>query len=295
MEKKIILFVFLVLGTIYLTACSSSKEEMSSEANESFMPQNPTFTFNTDEKGNKVYYQAEFAGDSIQSLLINGKKIPHDKIKDYENLVYQKMDNVKGDRNFTFRFGHPQIDLKEFKTQMKKFEKDKKINLSSKILNKELLKKSLAKAREELENVKIKKFHFDFDKDNLEDEIKNLNNELENLDLNFNLNVDIDIDMDKIKSEIDKAMDNIKDVHINMETLDKDLKKLDSFIDEMKSELVKDNLIDSADEKVDIELNSNEMNVNGKKVDGQLLDKYKKMYKEHFGKELEDKQSFEMH
>ncbi len=146
-----------------------------------------------------------------------------------------------------------------------------------------------------MENVKLKKFHFNFDKDNLEDEIKNLNEELENLDLNFDINMDINIDMDKIKSEIDKAMDNIKDVHININMLDKDLKKLDSFIDDMKDELVKDKLINSADEKTDVDLNSKEMTVNGKKVNDQLLKKYKDMYKEHFGKDLKDKQYFEMH
>ena len=111
----------------------------------------------------------------------------------------------------------------------------------------------------------------------------------------MHLNMDINIDMDKIKSEIDKAMENIKDVHININMLDKDLKKLDSFIDDMKSELVKDKLINSTDEKIDVDLNSKEMTVNGKKVNNQLLEKYKDMYKEHFGKDLKDKQSFEMH
>ena len=78
-------------------------------------------------------------------------------------------------------------------------------------------------------------------------------------------------------------------------TLDKDLKKLDTFIDDMKTEMVKDKLINSTDEKIDVELNSKEMTVNGKKVDDQLLEKYKHMYKKHFGKDLKDKQSFEMH
>ena len=82
---------------------------------------------------------------------------------------------------------------------------------------------------------------------------------------------------------------------LNINTLDKDLKKLDSFIDDMKTEMVKDKLINSADEKIDVELNSKEMTVNGKKVDDQLLEKYKDMYKENFGKDLKDKQSFEMH
>jgi hypothetical protein len=107
--------------------------------------------------------------------------------------------------------------------------------------------------------------------------------------------MNIDIDMDKIKSEIDKAMENIKDVHINIDVLDKDLKKLDSFIDDLKTEMVEDKLIDSKNEKVDVELNSNEMIVNGKTVDNHLLEKYKNMYKEHFGKDLKEKQSFQIH
>ena len=114
MQRKIILFVLLVLGGFYLSACSSSKEEMSSNQYEANKSTYPTFSFNTDEKGEKVHYEAEFSGDTIQSLFVDGKKIPDDKIKDYENLVYQKMDNVKGDRNFTFRFSHPQIIYKRF-------------------------------------------------------------------------------------------------------------------------------------------------------------------------------------
>ena len=295
MKKKFILFAFLILAGFYLTACSSSKEELTPDKNEAYKSNNPTFSFNTNEKGEKVHYEAEFAGDSIHALYVDGKKIPNNKIKDYENLIYEKIDNVKGDRNFTFHFGHPQIDLKDFKTQIKKFEKDKKINISANILDKDLLKNSLEKAREQLDKIKFKKFHFNFDNENLQDEIEKLNDELENLDLNFNMDINVDIDMDKIKSELDKAMDNIKDVHVNINMLDKDLKKLDSFIDDLKTELVKDNIINSTDEKVDVELNSKEMIVNSKKVDDSLLEKYKDMYKEHFGKDLKVKQSFEIH
>ena len=298
MQNKIILFVFLILGGIYLTACSSSKEELSSNNSEINKSNNPTFAFTAEENGNSKHYEAEFAGDSIRSLYIDGNKIPDNQVNQYEDLVYEKLGKLHKKRNFSFHFDDSTFDMKNFSDNMKKLKegiKEGKIKISSNILNKELLKKNLEKAREELAHVKLKKFHIDFNKDDLENEIKNLNDELENLDLNFNIDMNIDVDIDKIKSEIDKAMENIKDVHINIDVLDKDLKKLDSFIDDLKTEMVEDKLIDSKNEKVDVELNSNEMIVNGKKVDNHLLEKYKNMYKEHFGKDLKEKQSFEIH
>jgi hypothetical protein len=70
------------------------------------------------------------------------------------------------------------------------------------------------------------------------------------------------------------------------------LKKLNDFIDAIKEEMVKDNLIKSEDEKLNLDLDDNGMEVNGKKVSNELYEKYKKMYEEHFDKKLSDDDHF---
>jgi uncharacterized protein YrzB (UPF0473 family) len=56
--------------------------------------------------------------------------------------------------------------------------------------------------------------------------------------------------------------------------------------------MIKDNLIKSENEKLNIDLNENGMEVNGKKVPAELFEKYKKMYEEHFNKKLTDENHF---
>jgi hypothetical protein len=85
----------------------------------------------------------------------------------------------------------------------------------------------------------------------------------------------------------------IKDIDINLSGLDNDLKKLsvemeklDSFLKEMKRELVKDGYLKSEDEKVNLILNEQAIEVNGKELPKEHHQKYLKLYEKHFDKKI---------
>ena len=82
-----------------------------------------------------------------------------------------------------------------------------------------------------------------------------------------------------------------------MEDLDEEMEKLDDFIDELRKELVVNGYIDNEneDEDVEIKLSAKEMFINGKKLPGELLDKYKNIYKKHMGKDMSETSNIHIH
>jgi hypothetical protein len=78
----------------------------------------------------------------------------------------------------------------------------------------------------------------------------------------------------------------LKDLKFDLKDLDIELDKLDGFMDSLREELESDGLIDNKDDDIKLELNKNEMLINGEPVPDELFKKYKDMYEEHFGKKL---------
>ena len=95
--------------------------------------------------------------------------------------------------------------------------------------------------------------------------------------------------LDEAMSDLDENLAHIK---INLSGLDVKLKNLNEFIDEVRSEMVKDKLIEDKDEDLNLDISENSMKVNGKEVPPELFKKYKKMYEDHFDEELSDDNHF---
>ena len=57
-------------------------------------------------------------------------------------------------------------------------------------------------------------------------------------------------------------------------------------MNELKQEMVKDNLIKSKDEKVNLKITDGDIYVNNKKLSDDLQKKYKKMYHDKFGQDM---------
>jgi len=51
-------------------------------------------------------------------------------------------------------------------------------------------------------------------------------------------------------------------------------------------------ITEDEDEEIEIDFNKNEMKVNDNKIPDELFEKYKVLYKEHFGKEPDDDTHF---
>jgi chromosome segregation ATPase len=211
------------------------------------------------------------------------------------------------------------FDSEEFREQMEKLKeelenmKDHKIHID---IDKEALKESMRELRKNLQELKNNPPKIDIDLDELHKNLQKMKKELKhqkwvmkdfnvhvpNIDINIpempdinipEINVDIpDIDVNIPEIDLSGLEESMKDLNINMDNLNKEMEKLNGFIKDLKSEMVKDGLLESADEDAHIDIGKNEMRVNGVKVPDNLFEKYKKMYKEHLGKDLEDDNHF---
>ena len=81
----------------------------------------------------------------------------------------------------------------------------------------------------------------------------------------------------------------MKGLRIDMSHLKEKMKVLKGFIKDIKSELIKDGYLDKNANDFDLDFTKDKIEVNGKRLPDNLLEKYKKIYKEHFGKEINDR------
>jgi chromosome segregation ATPase len=181
--------------------------------------------------------------------------------------------------------------------------------------NKEEFESEMEQLRAELEGLKNHKFEFEFDSEEFKEEMKQLAAELKNLkieDLNVELNFDsgefkknmeelrdqqftfqdFEFDMSKFKEEMKELKEEMKNFKIDFKDLNIKMGKLNGFLKNLKIEMKKDNLIDDENEDINLELNENEMKINGELVPDDLFTKYKKLYKKHFGKDPEENTRF---
>ncbi len=94
---------------------------------------------------------------------------------------------------------------------------------------------------------------------------------------------------------MEKLNRELEELDINMEDLDEEMERLDDFIYELKKELVVDGYINNENEDVEIKLSANEMFVDGKKLPGEQLDKYKNIYKKLMGKDISETSNIHIH
>jgi hypothetical protein len=261
-----------------------------------------TFIFRSGENQDK--YEASFSDGKLISLSKNGNQLSKDEMKENEDLVYDNLNELHhhghGDNeDFTFNFNG-----KEFGEHMKHFG--------------ELFGKEFPKLMGNLDSINI-----NFDTTALKENMKDLEHKLSGLknmkirmssdndgefdipDIEFN-EKDLNLDMDKIQKDLEKAGEDIKKSTESIKNIDiprftekmkeemkqaasslkkskKELHKLSQFMDEMKQEMVKDNLINSKDEKLNLKISDGNIYVNSKKLSGDLQKKYKKMYYDKFG------------
>lgn len=305
------LLIIPVLILLVITGCSTSGQGTVSN----YDTQNradQTFSFYKDENGKNVRWDVNFDNGEISSIYKNGLRLPADEIKDYEDMIYHRLDKLQSKSH------HITVDLSGFKSDMGKFKEDMK-RLKEELkdqhfefkFDNEEFKEGMNELSKELSRLKDKKIRIDFDSEKFRDEMEKLKKDID-------IHVDIDMDnlnenLDKINDEMDKHRDelshisidlsgldeamshldeNLANVKINLKGLDVKLKKLNEFIDELKEEMVEDKLLKNTDDELNLDLTENSMKVNGKEVPKELFEKYKKMYEEHFDKKLSDDNHF---
>ncbi len=173
------------------------------------------------------------------------------------------------------------------------------------------LEESMAHLKEQLGHLKDIKFDFDFDglqhswpmdpADSAEfhKDMKMMKEELASLK---DLKIDIKFDkeefkesMREFKEEMKKHKKEMTNLGVEMKDLKKEMKILGAFITDVKKELVSDGHIDSVDDEVNLLLNREKMVVNDITVSELQHEKYLKLYKKHYGKELENEVNIHKH
>jgi chromosome segregation ATPase len=179
------------------------------------------------------------------------------------------------------------FDKSEFKEELKKIKEELKELKTEKIrayFDSDEFKEEMKNLKTEIKNLKIHDLHFDFDKEQFDKDMKELSEELKNQKFVWK-DTDFDIDLSGLKESMEVLKENMKNLKINLDGLSEEMETLNEFIKDLKTELINDELIKNENDDADIELNKNEMKVNGEKVPDELFEKYRNMYKDYFGKE----------
>lgn len=177
----------------------------------------------------------------------------------------------------TFDF---EIDMKDFEDEMEKLKKELKEADLYKYqfdFKEEEFKAQMEKLKEELSDLDFEDFHLEFDNEAFKKNMDELKKELQEQKLSFDFN------SDEFKDEIKKLKEEMKELNIDMKDLHIELDLLDEFMTELKIELKSDGYIKDTSEHFELELNKDEMIINGNQVPQSVFNKYKKMYEEHFG------------
>jgi hypothetical protein len=225
------------------------------------------FTFYSGEKQDK--YEAVFSDGELTTLSKNGKLLSKDEMKDKEDLVYERINELgnKNKEDFVFHFDDKKFSerMKHFGEEMKHFKPHIHMMLDSLNFNFDT----------DIPDFEMdeKDFNIDMDGINKElekaaEEIKNSKEEIAKLDI-----PELTI---RVNEEIKKA-------NIDLKRSKKELKKLDQFLKGIKQEMVKDKLIKNPGDKIDLKIDDGDIYVNGKKLPDDLAKKYKKLYMTKFG------------
>ena len=294
---------------LLLTFTSCSSESYTQQEKEKQKGEQ-TLSFTEQEDGKDVYYEVNFKNGEISSIYKNNVRVPENEIENYQGLVDDKLNSLSKDDDFYFHHPKPHVyhfDMKEFKDNMKewkesfkddqfkfKFDNEKfkadmeKLKEEFKDMDEIVIKIDKDKIKKELDEIKIHKFDFDFDVDELNENMKRITIEIEkNQD-------ELELNMDDLKEEMEQLDEEMKNLSKEMEDLDKEMKILNSFLDDVKNELVNDGLIKNSNDEFQLELSEDKMEVNGEKVSDALHIKYKEIYKNHYNKELNEKVKFQI-
>ncbi len=179
----------------------------------------------------------------------------------------------------------------------------------------EEFEKNMANLGEELSKLENMKFDFNFDfnfdelaksvplspEDSIEfhEEMKKMKEELASLkEMKIEIGWDKDEfkeTMKELKEEMKKHKKEMANLKLTTKGVKKEMKTLGGFFKEAKEEMVRDGFIEDVDENFELELSKETMKVNGKTIDAWNHAKYLNIYKNHFGKELEDEISVNKH
>lgn len=283
LRKEVIFSLLILFSSVSIYACSTAKPDTLNQSTskvEGITPGEKAFTFTDTTDGSNNFYKVIFRADTISELYKNNKKIPTNKINNYNDKIYSALGDISWRG---FHFSH--------KPWVKEFH--------SEFFNKDEMKK-LSKELKKLKNIKI---DINFDTSAFNENMKQLDSNLANMHFNMNFDwdkfhknmqhmrnelknrkFDININMKELQERMKALKKELKDLNLDLGGVDKKAGKLGEFTKSLKKELVKDDVIKNTEAEINVEMDSSKVIINGKKVPEDLSKKYREMYKSYFGK-----------
>jgi chromosome segregation ATPase len=309
------LFVGVVL--LSLSGCSSGSEQNATTNQINFSGEK-SFSFK-DEGSN---WRVDFEDDEISALYKDGSRIPDSEIEQHKEMIYENLRQLHSEYDDLAGNVHRfHFDMDKFKEDMGKFkhdfDNDKFMHFKLEF-DEDEFEKNMEKLEENLKVLKDKKIELYFDSEDFKDNMKELEENLKDLPAppippdvdidvyldmddfkdgmkkfgesfkHFDLKIDSsDFDMSELRESMRELKKNMKGLKIEMHDLKGEMKKLNAFLDDLKSELVKDRYIKSTEEEINLEMDKDHTKINDVDVKAEDHTKYKELYKRHFDKEID--------
>lgn len=311
--------IVMLAALISLLGCSSGIEQGNS-LNRSDLTSDKSFSFK--DRGSD--WRVDFDGNEISALYQDGVKIPDKEIDQHKEMIYEKLEGIRSDfKDINGKVHRFHFDMDKFGDDMKKFkddfDKDKYLHFRLEF-DEDEFEKNMEKLEESLKDLKDKKIELYFDSESFKENMKELEKNLKDLPIPPNppdVDIDIHLDMDAFKEGMKNFKESFKDFDIKIDSSDFDMselrnnmkelkrnmkglkieihglkgemKKLNAFLDDLKSELVVDGYINSIDQEFNLEMDKDYTKIDGVNVKTEDHNKYKELYKKHFEKEIDGK------
>lgn len=312
--NRILFTAFILTAIITLSSCTTGIEQ-SGTSNQTNLSGDKSFIFK-DEGSN---WRVDFNHNEISAIYKDGKRIPDNEIDQHKEMIYDKLNNLKSDyKNLKGDVRGLHFDVDKFDEDMKRLEKDfnnDKFMHFKLEFDEDEFEKNMKRLEEKLKNLKDKKIDLYFDSKKFNDHMKELEENLKEIPISPDVDIEVFLDMDDFKDgmkkfseafknfdfKIDSAEFDMNELRENMKELKNHLKglkvevhglkgevkKLDSFLDDLKSELVKDSYLKSTEDEYDLELTPENTKINNVEVTKENHIKYKNLYKKYFDKEID--------
>ena len=174
------LFIF-ALFTFTSVSCAGVQTDSLNKDSQKYL------SFYETDDGETIHWEVNFDGDEITSIYKNGKKIPDELAGDYEDKIYDQLDEMRfGDREFTFRMpiippNDFRIDMDEFNKDMEKFREDlpnPEEYFEFHHFDNEEFRKEMEELKKNLEKLNPEDFKIPFDSEKFKEEMKELEKHL---------------------------------------------------------------------------------------------------------------------
>jgi hypothetical protein len=278
-------FGVLLLGLVSLGFCSISSGNLyilpiiKTES----APKVKTYSFITKENGKKVHWTAIIRNGNLDLLYKNDEKLSESEMAAYKDMVFEQVkklnESLSSLDEFTFPDSGFYFNSEAFDKQMEEFNekmKNFKFNFHFDSLD---VNRIMNQVNKNLEKLKDDDFFN-------EKQLANMNEKLSRAFDNHNF--DFHFNFDRLNMSLDKLNLRMKELNIRMDHLKEKMNTLKEFLKDVRSELIKDGYLNKNDNDYDLDFTRDRIEVNGKRLPDNLLEKYKKIYKEHFGKEIDD-------